>query len=293
MAVCSFPVKGGLDFISTPPFGCRVPDVLIWSSLVGGQERMARLADHPQYPEFGNSLANWEGCRLYFYGDSRGRVTLGIGHLFDQGIVHPGMNLNYGQMFAHAASVNYPFAPDASSAAVYDDWRRVKSHVLALFPNVNVGAAVYADVAQLRITRDGAVAGVKVKVRSVENPIYHDHPTLEDFDVRIAMAIVDLRFNPADVGVRAAPFDPIWEALETARNAPPGSPQRTQAAQTAYDHFRQLYAHRQPRDQDHPNGLVERYFRRHHQRVQRLRQGLEATFGVAIAASAADEAWHY
>lgn len=247
---------------------------------------MARLADDPQYLDFAMSVRNWEGCKLHFYGDSKGLVTLGIGHLFDEGHPHPGMNLNYGRRYALDASRLYPFT--AGAAAVYEDWCRVKRLALTFAPNYQAHTGrEYSGTAQLRITLEAAINGLKAKVRTLSAPIYEAHPTLENFDVRVAMAIIDVRFNARRLGVLSQRFEPIWTAIEAARTAAPGSPERTQAAQDAYNHFRLVY--REPAA--HEDGV--RFFRRHHQRVQRLREGLEATFGVVINVTPADESWHY
>lgn len=193
---------------------------------------MARLADHPYYPDFAESLSRWEGCRLHFYADSVGLITLGIGHLFDQRGVHPGMPLNYGLAFAQQASIRYPFTPSSSAVAVYEDWRRVKNRALSHHPHYrNHNGASYASAAHLRISRN---------------------------------------------------------ALEAARSASPASPERAEAAQTAYDHFRRLYD-----DRKQAHGTEKRYFRRHHQRVVRLREGLETTFGVTVVRAPIDENWFY
>lgn len=250
---------------------------------------MARLADHPYYPDFAGSLARWEGCKLHFYADSVGLVTLGIGHLFDRPGVHPGMSLEYGIAFAQQASHRYLFTPSSSAAAVFEDWRRVKNRALSFHPHYrNHRGSSYAGVAHLRISRDAAINGKKEKVRSLSDPIYEAHPTLEHFDGKVAMAIIDLRFNPSGVRIRSNKFNPIWGALETARNAVPASTERNEAAQTAYDHFRLLFHGRA-----NAHNTTVRYFRRHHQRVVLLREGLEATFGVTVVRAPDDENWYY
>jgi hypothetical protein len=256
---------------------------------------MSRLVDDARFGDFAESLSHWEACVLHFYADHVGLVTLGIGHLFDERN-HPisqGMDLSYGRRFATSASTRYRFSPSGTPDAVYEDWLRVKRHVILINPQLNKKGREYEGIAQLRIPRAQAIEGATNKVRTLSNPIYAAHPLLERFDSRVAMAIVDVRFNPAGNNPLNAGFDNIWRALNDAITAPPRTTTCSEAAQRAYDLFRRLYAHRPVWTEEHPHGLRERYFRRHHQRTQRFREGLEATCGVVISRVAADEAWHY
>jgi hypothetical protein len=251
---------------------------------------MTTLADHERYLDFATSVRRWEGVKSHFYGDSRGLVTLGIGHIFDEGnrVITAGMQLEYGVVQANRASMLYGW----NAAEARNEWRRVKQMVIERLPGSISGvvsAGEYATVTRLRITESTALQGLRDKVRTLQRPIYDSHPELERLDIRIGMAVLDVRFNPGGIQVLGSDFAPVWSRVNAALSLPAGSPQVVEAAQAAYDAFCRLVSPISPDD----SRQRRRYKNRHHQRVQRMREGLDATFGVRVVPSPSDETWSY
>jgi len=179
--------------------------------------RMQQLIDH---------IVRREGIVRYFYCDSRmprGLVTIGIGHLVDAAAA----NINAGQALARAL-FNQPGVEFrhkvtrnlGTEQQVVNDWTGVRAHGVT-HPGLN--SAGYAPVAQYRIADGVARMLLRRKLDHFIEQLYARRPFAIDLDERIQMALVDVRYNPAGVGLFDMADDPgdnfhpgvprLWNAL--------------------------------------------------------------------------------
>jgi hypothetical protein len=196
-----------------------------------------------------------EGFDPYFYCDSNGFVTIGIGTLVARE--------DDARRIARDDSVHFTFRTDPHRRATVDevaaDWRRV--HARPGLPERD-----YRNVAQLRLDSVSVDYLMRQEISRSANSLYRLHPFLLSFDSRVAMAFVDTRYNPAGINPYRSPQTrALWAALD---------PNRSQFnLKTAVSLFESIWARRGGR-------LAKRYATRHQRRVQWLREGLEAMRGT-------------
>lgn len=215
--------------------------------------RMQQLIDH---------IVRREGIVRHFYCDSRlprGLVTIGMGHLVDAAAA----NVVAGQALARAL-FNTPGVALRHRATgklgtqqqVVDDWTHVRAHGVA-HPGLN--SAGYAPVAQYRISEGAARLLLRRKLDRFIQQLYTLRPYAIDLDERIQMALIDVRYNPAGVGLYDMADEPgdnfhqgiprLWNALN------PDSPEYD--IENAVLIFEDIWANR----------ANARYRERHRQRV--------------------------
>lgn len=212
--------------------------------------RMTELIDH---------ILEREGSYPYFYCDNHGLVTIGIGYLVDQ----RGTSDTTGRRLAVSLARrlgNRAFARLGSSgpvdvATIVADWQRVKD---AGRSSGARSASRYASVAQLRLTNRSTRDLLIQRLNGFIDTLYDNRPFLLDLDERVAMALVDARFNPAGVAIYGTENNvpAMWSALD--RSGPSYDPSRAAAL------FATIWRGR--------GG--ERYQQRHALRVSWLRSGL-------------------
>jgi hypothetical protein len=192
-----------------------------------------------------------EGFDPYFYCDSNGFVTIGIGTLVAKE--------DDARRIARDTSVHFTFQNNPRQRATVDDvaadWRRVHDR-----PGLH--ERDYRNVAKLRLDRASVNYLMRQEITRSADSLYRLHPFLLSFDSRVAMAFVDTRYNPAGINPYRSPqTKPLWAALD------PNRPQFN--LKTALALFESIWAGRGGR-------LAKRYATRHQHRVQWLREGLEA-----------------
>jgi len=213
---------------------------------------MGDLRRNPQrLAELAAFIRSREGFTPYFYCDSNGFVTIGIGMLV--------ATEADARRIAGDASVHFTVAAHAQRRATVDevtaDWRRVHAQ-----PGLRVRD--YQHVAQLSLTSASISYLMMQEVSRSADALYKMHPFLVSFDERVAMAFVDTRYNPAGINpYQSLQVRPLWAALD------PRSPQFN--LDNAVMLFERLWANR-------GGHLSARYPTRHWQRTQWLRRGLEA-----------------
>lgn len=212
--------------------------------------RMAELFAH---------LKEMESFVPYFYCDDHQLVTIGIGYLVDQTGAADNVGEGLARALARSGDVTFTrngVGVDADEVAT--DWQRVKTHGRH---NPRDDARRFANVAQLRISDQSVRNLTDRTVRSFATQLYRNRPFVLDYDPRVAMAFVDVRYNPARVALYASTTPDVprmWNALDP-RHAD-FAPLRAIAL------FEAIWAHKQ--------SVPVRYIRRHFQRVQWMRQGL-------------------
>jgi hypothetical protein len=169
------------------------------------QRRMAELVSH---------LVAMEGVFPYLYCDHVGLVTIAIGFLVDQRGASDAVGENIARQLATRPDVTFTRNGAAVGAAdVGADWRRVKARGRT---HPNSRARDYRTVAQLRIS-DATVRNLtNSKILTFANALYQKRPFILRHDPRVAMALVDARYNPAGVPLYTAknPNIPkMWNAL--------------------------------------------------------------------------------
>jgi hypothetical protein len=215
------------------------------------QSWMQKLLEH---------LVDREGAVRHFYCDKKGLVTIAVGYLVDtrSSIDNAGRKLA-GQL-ASRDEIRFTKndKPVASVPEVEEDWQRVKDYGRK---NAGATAKKYANIALLRLEKSSVAVLLKSKVKDFLNDLYRYKSFLLSFDERVAMAFIDVRYNPA--GIALFGKDPrvreMWNALN-----PQGEVLDIARAVVL---FEQLWAFRDS----------VRYSQRHWRRVQWLREGLEAT----------------
>jgi hypothetical protein len=106
-------------------------------------------------------------------------------------------------------TVGNPPGSRATVADVVADWERVHAK-----PNLSERA--YANVAKLRLDDQSVNYLMMQELRRSANSLYIHHPFLVNFDSRIAMALVDTRYNPAGINPYSSPrVVPLWAALRS------------------------------------------------------------------------------
>jgi GH24 family phage-related lysozyme (muramidase) len=212
------------------------------------------MSDLRQNPQRLNELAAFilsrEGFIPHFYCDDNGLVTIGIGTLV--------AGESDARRIAGDSSVRFVIEGTRRHATVDEvaaDWRRVQA-------TRGLGAGAYRKIAQLTLESVSVRYLMKQEISRSADKLYRTHPFLLSFDERVAMAFVDTRYNPAGINPYQSKWvRPLWAALD------PRNPNFS--LDTAVSLFEKLWANR-------GGHLAARYSRRHWQRTQWLRQGLEA-----------------
>ncbi|MBP7514487.1 MAG: hypothetical protein KA791_08070 [Flavobacteriales bacterium] len=212
-------------------------------------DRMTELLDH---------IIEREGSYPYFYCDNHGLVTIGIGYLVDQRGASDATGRRLAtalvRRFGNSAFERPGSTGVVDGAAVAADWQRVKDAG-------RLGArsaSRYASVAQLRLKPRSIRGLLNQRLAGFINTLYNRRPSLLVLDERVAMALVDARFNPAGVALYSTDghVPALWAALD--RSGPSYEPARAVAL------FAAIWGGR--------GG--ERYQQRHAHRVAWMRQGL-------------------
>lgn len=160
-----------------------------------------------------NELKAWilgrEANRSNFYLDRRGLVTIGIGHLVDDGSPRRTTASRHRAGRAFATSRHALFQTRSGSAVsvaqVYADWLAVlnRSRTAGL----------------LRLRRGAGAQLLNEKLRRFCETMYREHPFARCLPASIQMAILDTRFNPGPANpFRGARVRPLWNALDRSRS---------------------------------------------------------------------------
>jgi hypothetical protein len=206
--------------------------------------------------ELTNFIVSREGFFPHFYCDqNRHLVHIGFGTLVSEEADARRIARENAVHFRFAAPPTPMRRPSVDE--IVADWRRVHDQ-----PGLTEDR--YSGVAQLRIDDRLGRHLMTQEISHGADALYHTHPFMVSFDERVAMAFVDTRYNPAGLNPYQSQNGDIrrlWAALD------PRSPQYD--LNTAVTLFERLWANR-------GGHLSARYSMRHFQRVQWLRQGLEA-----------------
>ena len=211
-------------------------------------------------------LLEREGAIEHFYCDHRGLVTIAIGILVDRDEAEDTAGKQLARDLGNRPGVKFvtKAGVTASIADIEADWQRVKSHGRA---NPGIGARRYGAVAQLRIDRATIDAITGTKVRTFLDDLYTKRPFVLNHDVRVAMALIDTRYNPAGVALYGdtPQLQQMWSSLD--------------ASKTEFDPARavQLF------EQIWQNRGNERYGLRHKHRVAWMRGGLLPAPATTVA----------
>lgn len=222
--------------------------------------RMKELLDH---------LVERESSVPYFYCDHNHLVTIAIGFLVEQQHAPDAAGVRLARRLAtrgDVAFVDLKGMP-ASTDDVEQDWLRVKSYGRT---HGNAGFLQYKKVAQLRIGEASIAAITRTIVTRFLDDLYLKRPFVIHYDPRVAMALVDVRYNPASVSLYGGrgPVQEMWEAM---------NPQSSRFDLTrVLNLFEQIWANRG----------VDRYAMRHWLRMQWMREGLDASGGQLAPRSA-------
>lgn len=155
--------------------------------------RMRELLDH---------LLERESAFPHFYCDDKGLVTIAIGYLVDQVNANDDAGKRLARQLASRATVGFTDARGmgASLDEVERDWMRVKQYGRT---NPRSRARDYARVSQLRISRTAMFAITESVVTKFIDQLYIKRPFVMNYDPRVAMAFVDIRYNAAGVALYA------------------------------------------------------------------------------------------
>jgi hypothetical protein len=215
--------------------------------------RMRELLEH---------LLERESAFPHFYCDDRGLVTIAIGYLVDQAHASDDAGKRLARQLASRGNVTFMDARGmgASLDDVEHDWTRVKQYGRS---NPRSRARDYARVAQLRIGRAAMFTITESVVTQFIDQLYVRRPFVMNYDPRIAMAFVDVRYNAAGVALYSnqGPVQQMWDALN------PHS--RAYDLNRAMTLFEQIWANRG----------ADRYGVRHYMRAKWMRAGLLASGG--------------
>jgi hypothetical protein len=146
-----------------------------------------------------------EGSIPYFYNDNENYVTIGIGTLVK--------TREDARSIGNDANVRFTFRNSPGSRAtaidVVADWDRVHARL-------GLSEHAYANVAMLRLDSSSVNYLMMQEIKRSANLLYRQHPFLIVFDSRIAMALVDTRYNPAGINPYISPrVVPLWAALRS------------------------------------------------------------------------------
>jgi hypothetical protein len=143
-----------------------------------------------------------EGSISYFYNDNENFVTIGIGTLVK--------TREDARSIGNDANVRFTFRNSSARATANDvvaDWERVHA-------KLGLSEHAYANVAMLRLDSLSMNYLMTQEIKRSANSLYRQHPFLVGFDSRIAMALVDTRYNPAGINPYRSPrVVPLWAAL--------------------------------------------------------------------------------
>ena len=156
--------------------------------------RMRELLEH---------IVECEGAIAHFYCDHHGLVTIGVGYLVDEAGAANAAGEDRARRLAERPDVRFSQSSGqlVTDAEVLRDWRRVKQYGVE---HPGVGAAQYGAVANLRIDSPSIRNLLDTTVRAFADELYRQRPFLMSFDERVAMAFVDVRYNPARVRLYGA-----------------------------------------------------------------------------------------
>jgi hypothetical protein len=213
-------------------------------------------------------LLTSEGAVPYFYCDDRSLVTISIGQLVDQQGASDATGKRLAVALAQRAGIRFSKVDGtpASIADIENDWLRIKQLGRRHSPQP---ARFYQASAQVRMSSASMRALTEVVVRGFADQLYRNRPELLHYDARVAMAFVDVRYNPAGVALYKSTdgMQELWAAL----NPYAPSFDLTQAVLL----FERIWAGRGP----------SRYGVRHYERVKWLRAGLLAMGGATAPRS--------
>lgn len=206
-------------------------------------------------------LVAFESVIPYFYCDSRQLVTIAIGYLVDQDGAADSVGEGLARTLAGRGDVTFTLNGAVVAARdVVADWTRVKTHGRT-HPRDN--AADYRTVAQLRVNDQTIRSLTTSKLTTFANALYRSRPFMMEYDTRVAIALLDARYNPAGVPLYTADNPDIpkmWNALDPRHRA--FDPKHGIAL------FESIWAFKR--------SVPERYIRRHAQRVRWMSEGLTA-----------------
>jgi len=206
-------------------------------------------------------LVAFESVVPYFYCDDHHLVTIAIGYLADQSGARDDVGERLARGLAGRGDVAFTRnGVGVDAEAVVADWRRVKERGRT-HPADN--AADYRNVAQLRVSDQTMRNLTNTKIATFAAALYAARAFMIEYDPRVAMAIVDARYNPAQVPLYTGDVPEIprmWNALDPRH--------RDFNPKQAIALFEGIWANKR--------SVPARYIRRHFARVQFMRRGLEA-----------------
>ena len=161
--------------------------------------------DVPRLKELASFVILREGSIPYFYNDNENFVTIGIGTLVK--------TRNDARSLGSDTNVRFTIQNSPNTRATADDvvtdWERVHA-------KLGLPEHAYAKVAMLRLDNLSMNYLMMQEIRRSANSLYRLHPFLIGFDSRIAMALVDTRYNPAGINPYRSPrVVPLWAALKS------------------------------------------------------------------------------
>lgn len=198
-------------------------------------------------------LREREAAVDHFYCDHKGLVTIAIGFLVDRDGSPDAAGREIARGLTQQSGVRFVRKDGraASVAEVEADWQRVKD---LYRKNRQARLGDYARAAALRIDHAAIDSITRPLVLQYLKALYTKNPFMLSYDPKVAMAMVDVRYNAA--GVRLWKQHDLWNALNPRH--PAYDPGRAVLL------FERTWAHRG----------VSRYGYRHWVRVQWLREGL-------------------
>lgn len=197
-------------------------------------------------------LRERESAVPHLYCDDRGLVTIAVGFLVDKEGAPDAVGRSLAGQLARRPGVRFTRDGSRVSAAdLEEDWQAVKDHARR---HRQVPATSYARVARLRIDATSIENLTQPLVTSFLNDLYRRKPFMMHYDPKVAMAFVDVRYNPAKVKLYQQ--DALWCSLDPAHRD--FNPERAVVL------FERTWAFRGP----------VRYGHRHWMRTQWLREGL-------------------
>lgn len=199
-------------------------------------------------------LRERESSIPYFYCDHRGLVTIAIGFLVDRDGGTDADGKRLARQLAERADVHFTSGGvPATVAAVESDWQTVKDYGRT---HRRAVGGDYRRVARLRIDAASIDNITEPLVQNFCTDLYAKRPFMINYSPKVAMAFVDVRYNPAGVRLYTHACDDLWATLDP-RNS-------SFDLERALVLFERMWAHRG----------VPRYGYRHFIRSQWLRQGL-------------------
>lgn len=226
----------------------------------------------PRRRELIEHITDREGVIQHFYCDHHGWVTIGVGELVDRPRAQLAVRRNAARTWFRRANVDFRHIGNnavATEAQVLQDWDRAVAWHAAHGP---ARARDYAAQTQFRISANDARRLLGNKVDRFTTDLYNLRPYMIRYDERVAMALVDVRYNPAGVALYDMNDDPgdnfhpniplLWAALDS---------RLLNLAERNLDRALELF-----RDTWANRGNV-RYQDRHRRRVEWFRAGIDAT----------------